>query len=479
MVARVQPARQTRSSSRLLPPKQPGIQAFAKSTKAASGKLQGNKDVIAPKKRKLEEVKADDEEETIHIDISSKTPKKAKVDEPSQLGGSTSVPASSKTDSLSILSRLTASSPEPSLPIHKSWPSQDTLPRSKDESEDVPRCFHDFTSLHSSFLTALSLHFTHNGLSAPADFSQLLPSVEKIWKKRKVEKEDIQKLLYILNGDNGNNNNADAKGQSPQVQFRICNYGLGKICLERLDTGPPKGTFQPPIKERELSERFIKNLEELWEQKVRVLGYQKAACEFVDTIPLTPIYNTLTTFTSFHVGRQRLLDLKAGQVKLKSKNFPSPVKNEAAKRPRVTNVRQNGLLERIQSKQLKQSKLPPPPSKETITRESAANHIESIADILALLRYPTATNCDLNYSVPRKKPYKVDILVQIIQDSMKNPISKQEVEACLDMLAHPSVAGDWVSIVTVHRLKSVVLQSGKSISARDIGAKVAAIQPWK
>jgi hypothetical protein len=44
---------------------------------------------------------------------------------------------------------------------------------------------------------------------------------------------------------------------------------------------------------------------------------------------------------------------------------------------------------------------------------------------------------------------------------------------CLEILAEPSVAGSWISIVTVKEMKSVVLKSSKDVSAKDIGARAA------
>jgi hypothetical protein len=72
----------------------------------------------------------------------------------------------------------------------------------------------------------------------------------------------------------------------------------------------------------------------------------------------------------------------------------------------------------------------------------------------------------------QKKPYKFDAIIQNIQDSLRNPICQEEVAACLDILGRKDVAGDWIDIVTVNRLKSVVLKSCHDVSPKEIGARI-------
>lgn len=45
-------------------------------------------------------------------------------------------------------------------------------------------------ALHSSFLTALSLHYAHNGTSTPADLRDLTASITLVWKQRQVTYDD-------------------------------------------------------------------------------------------------------------------------------------------------------------------------------------------------------------------------------------------------------------------------------------------------
>lgn len=359
------------------------------------------------------------------------------------------------------------SSPSPSAPLDET-----TVPeRSPSPCPSRPAAFYDLLSLHSSFLTAIALHFAHNGASTPADLRELLPSIERIWKKRKVVTRDLQRLIRIWDDD----------PESLGFRFRIANYGLGKICLERvsrdstssLGGGCTAGRFD----ENELQERFTQNLDRIWRRMANNSKEKKGdETGFVERLGIAPIHDSLTPFTALRKGQQRLQDLKGGVIKIKTAKMKAKA-NDADVQPREpTTDRRKGLLDRIKSKEMLQAKLPPPPSKEELLRRSAAEHVEDVAKVLALLR-PTdsvQTGASSAVTAVQKKPYRFETIIQNVRDSMRNPISEEEVAVCLDILAEKDIAGDWIEIVTVNQLKSVVLKSGRvDVSPREIGAKVA------
>ena len=138
----------------------------------------------------------------------------------------------------------------------------------------------------------------------------------------------------------------------------------------------------------------------------------------------------------------------------------------------TTADRRKGLFERIKNKELLQSKLGPAPTKEQLLRRSAAQRAEDVTRVLALLR-PSYTTTAI---VAQRKPFSWQTLIQTIRDSLRNPIPAEEIAACLDMLAQKDVAGDWIDIVTIGSLKSVVLMSARDISPKEIGLKVSKMQ---
>lgn len=330
---------------------------------------------------------------------------------------------------------------------------------SADSEDDRPPCYYEFIALHSSFVTALSIHYAHNNLSAPADLKQLLPSIEKIWKKRKVTREDIQRILHL------HKNSSDGKDDGSCAQFRLANYGNGKFCLELVRMSKNKVAFGPPFNEAELGQRFSVGLERIWQMRFETLEDKSPDFDFLLSIPLDPIHNSVSSTTLPRTGRQRLLDLTGGTLRLQTITSDSGIAGNAAKArgSKGSRDRKSGLLQRIQEKQRAQSKLPPPPSKEQILHDSAACHIPEVTAILGLLR-PTQAGKDLTEFVPQKRPYKLETLVESIRNSMKTPVPKEEIVKCLDILAQPSVAGHWVSIITINHLTSVVLKSGTTAS---------------
>jgi hypothetical protein len=303
------------------------------------------------------------------------------------------------------------------------------------------------------------------------DLQQLLPSVERIWKKRKVVTEDIQRLLYVLGEA------ASLPEHSENVTFtgfRLANYGVGKTCLEKIDMNGQRDSSSGPLDETELDRKFSRSLERIWQGNIESCGSKETNIDFVQTIPLAPIHCSTLAFTSLHRGQRRLRDLMAEFVRPRTCNFGDDCAKSPTteKRPNGPEDRRKDLIHRIKSKELRRSKLHPHPSKEMLFLRSASERIEEVVSILILLRPSASMDVGLSSPLSQKKPYKLETVIQNIRDSIRNPITKQEVELCLKILAHPSVAGDWVTIVTINQLKSVVLRSGKDASPRDIRMKV-------
>lgn len=460
-------------SPRLLP-NQRRIQTFTRAVKPGVT-LDGSENTLSLK-RKLDEREIDENGRVARSEAPNLTTLSANQ---SKRCAASLVP---KTLANSATLRINTVRPNPSAPnpsekvITLSPPKEDECRKSEGNIQSAAS--NDFISLHSSFLSALSLHFAHNGSSAPVDLKQLLPSVERIWKRRKVVTEDIQRLLYVL-GESGSL--LECSGGVSFTRFRLANYGPGKTCLERVDVKGQRELSLGPLNEAELGRKFSQNLERIWQRNLETCGGQETNNDLVQAIPLAPIHCSTLAFTALRKGHQRWLDLSAGSVRLRACNSEGDFAKSLAlaKGSNGTLDRRKGLIERIKTKELRQSKLPPPLSKEMLALRSASERIEEVVRILILLRPLASVDVGLSYTLPQKRPYRLEIIIQNIQDSTRNPISKQEVETCLRILAEPSVAGDWVAIVTISELKSVVLRSGKDVSLRDIRMKVANLKFWK
>ena len=446
--------------SQRLPRGQAGIQNFARATKpgVALGNGPGKKDggtglTASPsKKRKLCEVvegEGDEERESAEDDAEETPRRKA--------GGVGLTPSKSLR-----IGELTVSTPVRRKTVSGAR-SIGSSPCSQPANEEPkptypPPAFTDLLNLHSSFLKALTIHSAHNGPATPADLREFLRSVERLWRMRKVVVQDMQRLVWVW--DQG----ANSTGHS----YRLANYGLGKVCLERTVRDGARS-------ESELQAQFEQNLDSLWEKSAHRNEGEENGSNFVATLGLSPIHESLTPFTSFRKGQQRLQDLKGGVIRTKTEKLRNePDEESEPNAVENASTRRKGLWDRIKDKQLRQSKLPPPPSKEMLLRRAAAERVEEVAGVLALLRPTGCVNARGAKAMiaGQRKPFRLEMIVQHVQDSMRNPISVQEVEICLDLLAQANIAGQWVNMVTVNQLRSVVLKSCADVSPKAIGARV-------
>ncbi|WEW60470.1 hypothetical protein PRK78_005956 [Emydomyces testavorans] len=349
---------------------------------------------------------------------------------------------------------------EPAIDI-KPLTNIDSQHEQQSEHYNRPSSYYELIALYSSFLRALSLHAAHNGITAPADLREFLPNMERVWKKRKVVTEDIQRLLYV-----GNNGLKSGTSQ-PTARFRLIDYET-RVLLERLGASNPGDLAHGPLNEQELSTEFERNLECIWlEQNTKISGF-----DCLRDIPLAPIYKIPKTFLS--IRRQ-----KASEIRLSIAKAAHAVDNTKEKAPShkrsCTADRRNALLERIKGKALRQSTLAPPPSKKAIIQRAAAGHIPEVVNVLLLLSPSASTGLDTSPS-HEKKAYKLDTIVQNIRDSMRNPVSKEHISTALDILARPEVSGGWITIVSVNSMKSVVLRSSRNVSPQDIKNKAAKLE---
>lgn len=498
-----------RTSSRLaatLPRGQAGIQNFARATKpgtttAPSTKL--DKPAAAPclsyspsKKRKLVEienvasggvaapgvdVKADEQK----IENEAATP--SKTLRFNELSVSSPQPRSGHhiTRSPSVRSQLrsTRGSVSEEIPQTPSKRSRSVkynarsvpLSLSKSNSQTVtkvvsrPPFFDELLKLHSAFLKALTLHSAHNGLIVPVDLREFLQAVGQVWRKRKVVVKDLQRLVWIWE-----------QSQTVKSPFRLANYGLGRVCLEREWTGR--------IDEAEWQEQFEQTLDLLWEKtldSIPNLGDDeegKVADHFVDTLGLSPVHECLTPLTSFRKGQQRLQDLKGGVIRMKTEKLRADsAKDDDSPAPKTlldaTPNRRKSLLDRIKNKELRQSTLPPPPSKDMLIHRAAVERVEDVANVLASLRPVGYVGSGIKAMLAaQRKPFQIPKIVQHVQDSVRNPISPREVEICIEVMARADIAGNWVNFVTVKAAKMVVLKSCADVSPKELAAKACSIK---
>ncbi|KAL3466666.1 hypothetical protein BJX64DRAFT_249631 [Aspergillus heterothallicus] len=474
---------------------QPGIQSFARATKPILSTLSclpdGKKDLkptstarlpVSPsKKRKLQELENVQEGGSrcqgvagkINVDATSAPSKSLEF---STLSVSTPRSGHYANSSSPSTRPTSASNDEENVPATSSKPVFERVkatPRPPRNSSIVsvasrPACVEELVRLHSAFLKAVTIHAAHRGVAAPADLRDFLPSVERIWKKRKVVVKDLQRLLWIW----------EKGGESIMGgRFRLANHGLGRVCLERV-----VGRLEP-IDEAALQTQFEQAVDSLWKQALKSSFDDGSQVDFMATLGMASIQESLVPFTAFRKGQQRLQDLRGGVIKMKMEVLRTEsTSDETSTTPRkvrdATTARRQGLLDRIKNKESRQAKLPPPPSKETLLWRAAAERVEEVAGVLALLRPAGYVGSGpMARMAAQRTPFCLETIVRNVQDSTRNPISDKEVEVCLEILSRENVAGHWVNLVVVNQLKSVVLRSCGDVQLKDIGARVTQLKP--
>ena len=363
---------------------------------------------------------------------------------------SSSSPPSSNSSSLSHITRheTPPSSPgyvESDLPQHP-------------ESHQLPDELQDLVSLHSSFLTALSLHHAHNGSTTPADLRTLGPSIERVWRKRRVTSHDVRMILAIGRPER-------AVGYKSAGLLYLSDYGHGKACVEVADHGT---ATRPPINDQLLNSTFLRSLEQRWTCYRTQNPADPSPSNFLASLPLLPItpctsLSKLTPLLS--KGQRRLEDLKAGAIKAQQKPL-SPTSanttNSSQPKPKQPSTRSTDLYQRLKAKQLHQSTLPLPPSAGTLARKSALQRLHEIAPVLESLASSSKRHANDDAAVldSRSMAFPVSFtmptLVQHLQMSLRNPIGKEEVIRCVRMLA--DIVPEWVGLKEVGKVLAVTIK---------------------
>lgn len=348
-----------------------------------------------------------------------------------------------------------------------------------DPEEKLPEELRDLIDLHSSFLSALSLHYAHHGCLTPVDLRVLNSSVSAIWRKRSVQVDDTRRIIAIAQC-------AQSSCTAPTSGARtltLVDYGRGKICLELAEAINNPSIHKRPVDEESLHTLFTDNLEQQWRNYLASNSSSASVKTFIATLPLLPITacDSLSKLAPLLAkGQRRLEDLKAGAIKAQksssvsdsciSRDVPNP-------RPKLAASRSDSLLSRIRAKELIQSALLPLPSPAVLARKSALQRIEEIVPVLELLTAGPATGCNersASFEKPKQQlqvqSFTMPTLVQHLQMSLRNPISKEDAVKCVRLLAE--VVPEWIGLLELGQCVGVTVRRGKVVGREEIRRRV-------
>ena len=358
-------------------------------------------------------------------------------------------------------------------------PKQLETPPSSQEPEPeqdhhLPNELQDLIDLHSCFLTALSLHFAHNGILTPADLRTLCPSIARTWRKRSVDVRDLQRLLSIQQSA------LEENGPKLPQKIMLTDFGHRRICIELADVSGGK-LHKRPIDEESSNAHFQLAVLKQW-AAYQDTASTKSAQDFVDDLPLYPIKPdpSLTKLAPLlSKGQSRLTDLKAGAIQAQERALMIASGNvqsskELAKKDPF--ARSADLKSRIFAKQLHRSTLPAPLSKEQLARQSALQRVFEIAPVLESLALSAQghrnddAEADPWAQVVKHVSFTMPTLVQNIQMSLRNPIASEDAAGCVKVMGE--ILPEWISVREVRGMVGVTIK-GKAVGKPWMESKVA------
>ncbi|KAK0256345.1 hypothetical protein LTR48_002252 [Friedmanniomyces endolithicus] len=319
---------------------------------------------------------------------------------------------------------------------------------SNQESAQWPSELADLCHLQAAFLSALSMYYAHNGTTSPVKVGGLFPMITKNWKKRAVSLEDLRRLLAVQH-----------RGRP---EFSLEDGGRAGVCLSR---SQPRGRALKRvgsyIDEDDTNGRFEQALEASWKKwQMAEEAENSSVTAFIAQLPLAEIAVSASVEKAsplFARGQQRLADLKSAQATAsRISDTPSPATNNEEKPSQAVQSRGTSLLDRVLARQALASSLPAGPTKQQLERRAALHRVEDIARVLGLL-----------VGAKSRVSLSMQAMVQQLQQSLRNPISREEVEQCLELMAAEVMPG-FVSLFVSGSVRGVVVRREGRVDAADV-----------
>jgi hypothetical protein len=353
-------------------------------------------------------------------------------------------------DQLNI--RATSPTTQPSAKRARALETPPTTPEADKPQPHaiLPTELRDLLFLYSSFLTALSLQSAHTGGSiAAVNLKSLLPLVTANWRKRSVTVNDVRKMLALT----------EKAGPS----FILEDRARAGIYLARAEQSDTTNTY---IDEAKLNAAFETSLRTAWTDfSISTPEKLLTARAFIRQLPLIEMSQSESAQNAsplFSRGHQRLADLKASQAASKAEEVSTqtPVTSLAKDTAGVQN-RNTSLLDRILAKQAATANLPAGLTRSELERKSALHRVEDVARVLDMLAA----------GQPRAS-FSMSALLQHLQQSLRTPITREEVERCLGIMAG-EIMPSFVRVIASGGMSGVVVTRGGKIGFADLKERLA------
>jgi len=279
--------------------------------------------------------------------------------------------------------------------------------------------------------------------------------------------------------------------------FSLMNYGNGRICIELAALARKQAPIGQAFDESQLNTIFAERLRRRWRC---FAGASKNAkfLPFLEQLPRSDISLSSSTEkaqTLLLKGQRRLEQVlqpkendENGMEKRRRLNTVEGPRNFAddsqSGNPQLdmkpssflgnrqdptssitTTIRSLSLLERIRTKEFNQANKASGTSKAELERRAAFHRAEELLGILDLLAASKGNGQRVSFPLPA--------LVRSVQSSLRSPMSKDEIERCLQVL-EKEVAPWYVSMAKFGTIVGVVVNRGFRPTKEDVQARLAA-----
>ncbi|PWW74391.1 hypothetical protein C7212DRAFT_365374 [Tuber magnatum] len=281
-----------------------------------------------------------------------------------------------------------------------------STPTSSPPLESLPTDLTLLQTLHGSLLTALLLHKAHHNTGThPASFSAIKLHVERL-ARRDISLEDLRRIVYISHyGEKVDNGG-----------FKLVDYGAGNICIDLIEKSGARKLASTKLLKEEFGAK-------LW------LYFRRHGGDS-NTQLITPP----SSFTEDDKGEE-----KEGAGKKISAHEPTVPLAEIAAHPQAATIQSvlRGKNQAILKELRKPSSVPSPKS------AAAGQRIPEVEPILRSL-----AGRGINMTMKS--------VVEGIKESTRNPISMEDAEKVVRVMAEREGGKGWVRVVEVGKVTGVV-----------------------
>nr|POF01129.1 hypothetical protein CFP56_21077 [Quercus suber] len=342
----------------------------------------------------------------------------------------------------------------------KQQDAYDTPPRtpevgSEPSAAELPSELQDLIQIHVVFLTALSLHFAQNGVSAGVNVAELLPNMTMAWKKRAVNLDDLHRVLSVVPESGDGFFLEDCGRAGIRVVRRPARGRSPKRAANFLDHDELNASFEDALQVRWTT----------WQANAAP-SPQHSAAAFLTHLPLTEIMPNTSAANAAPLlarGQPHLAAIKAAQTAAQAEaaaaSACAPL-TAAQKTSDAVLARGTTLLDRIRTKQALAADAPAGPTREQLARRAALQRLEDIARVL-----------DVLLGAKGRASFSMQVMVQNLQQSLRHPISREDAERCLDLLASEVTPG-FVNVVQSGTVKAVVLSKARKVALEVVRDRV-------